>query len=260
MVFLMIKVTVWNEFWHETCDEAAMKMYPGGIHERIAEILKSDDVIVRTAWLEKDEWQGLPEELLDDTDVLIWWGHCRHQDVRDDTVDRVVKHVLDGMGFIPIHSAHICKPFRRLMGTTCSLQWRDSNERARVWCVNPGHPIAKGIPLSFELDAEEMYGEFFDVPQPDEQIFVTWFQGGEVFRGGATWRRGEGKIFYFHPGHETCPSYYNPNVMQILRNAVRWAAKLPKKTDLNSGNYAEPKEKINSPSNEEVFEKYGPRK
>jgi len=254
----MIRVTIWNEFYHEKEDGITIKMYPEGIHEVLKKQLQEDDFEIRTAWLDKDEFNGLSDEVLDNTDVSMWWGHCRHEYVDDATADRVIEHVLKGMGFIAMHSAHRSKPFRRLMGTSCKLQWRCDNERARIWCTKPSHPIAKGIPLSFELEAEEMYGEFFDIPQPDEQLFITWFEGGEVFRGGCTWTRGEGRIFYFHPGHEVCPSFYNPYVIQILKNAIRWVKK-PEKHELNLGSYKDADEKIQVMSDEECVAKYGPK-
>lgn len=254
----MIRVTIWNEYWHELNEPVVGKMYPHGIHKALADGLADDDFEITTTWLEKDEWQGLSQELLDNTDVLLWWGHCRHSDVNQDTVERVVAHVLDGMGFIPMHSAHASRPFGRLMGTHCTLQWRDINEHARVWCVNPAHPIAKGIPMSFELSNEEMYGEFFNVPQPDDLVFISWYEGGEVFRGGCTWTRGEGKIFYFHPGHETCPSFYNPTVLQVLKNGIRWAAKTHEH-ELKGGWRVEPLEPISGVPNEEVVKNFAPK-
>ena len=130
----------------------------------------------------------------------------------------------EGMGLIVLHSGHFSKPFKRLMGTDCSLRWREANDKERIWVVNPGHPIAQGLPDYFELPAEEMYGEYFGVPQPDDLVFVSWFTGGEVFRSGACWHRGMGKIFYFRPGHETYPSYHNPLVHRVLANSIRWAA------------------------------------
>ncbi len=254
----MIRVTIWNEYYHELTDGMTIKMYPGGIHEFLKEQLRDEEFEIKTAWLEKDEFNGLSDEVLDNTDVLMWWGHCRHAFVDNDTAERVFRHVIGGMGFIAMHSAHLSKPFRRLMGTSCKLQWRCDNERARVWCTKPAHPIAQGIPMSFELEAEEMYGEYFDIPTPDELLFVTWFQGGEIFRGGCTWTRGQGRIFYFHPGHELCPSFHNPYVIRILKNAIRWV----NKTDthfLNSGEYKEPDEKFDVLTDEECIEKFAPK-
>ncbi len=218
-----IRVTIWNEFMHEMKEPRILDMYPGGIHEHLARALADDAFVIRTAHLRQDDEHGLSEAVLDDTDVLLWWGHIAHGEVSDAVADRVVRRVQEGMGFIPMHSAHMCKPFTRLMGTPCSLQWREANERARVWTVAPTHPIAQGVPLEFTLDHEEMYGEVFQIPRPDDTIFITWFQGGNIFRGGVTFTRGMGKIFYFHPGHETLPSFHNPHVLRVLKNAITWA-------------------------------------
>lgn len=218
----MIRVTVWNEFYHETVDEGIRAVYPQGIHACIADFLrKNEDMAVRTATLSEPE-NGLPDAVLDDTDVLIWWSHVCMDQVSDEVANRVKNHVLRGMGFIPLHSSHLCKPFLSLMGTSCTLKWREG-DKERVWCCNPGHPIAKGIPESFVLDPEEMYGERFDIPAPDDVVFLSWFRGGEVLRSGCTFTRGYGKIFYFRPGHEAHPTYYNEHVQKIITNAVRWA-------------------------------------
>ncbi len=216
----MIRVTVWNEFLHEQTEEEIRKVYPNGIHECIKEFLQDDEITVRTATLDMPDC-GIPEEVLAQTDVLLWWGHARHQDVPDEVVDRVQKHVLQGMGLLVLHSGHHSKIFRRLMGTTCNLKWRDA-DRERIWTVHPAHPIAKGIPEHFELPQEEMYGEQFDIPTPDDTVFLGWFAGGEVFRSGCTFTRGNGRIFYFQPGHESNPTYKNPVIQKVIRNAVHW--------------------------------------
>ncbi len=216
----MIRVTVWNEFRHEREHEAIRAVYPDGIHNCIKEFLQCDDITVRTATLDMPE-HGLTQEVLDDTDVLIWWGHMAHHLVSDEIVARVQKRIWEGMGLIVLHSGHHSKIFRTMMGTSCNLKWRD-DDRERVWVVKPSHPIAQGIPEHFELDNEEMYGEPFDIPYPDEVVFMGWFAGGEVFRSGVTYTRGNGRIFYFQPGHESNPVYKNPVVQQVIRNAVRW--------------------------------------
>lgn len=227
----MTKVTVWNEFLHEKESDAVAAVYPDGIHTCIKEFLESDMVTVRTAYLEMPEC-GLTEEVLADTDVLIWWGHMAHDRVPDEIVKRVQEAVLRGMGLIVLHSGHKSKIFMQLMGTPCDLLWRD-NDRERVWCVNPAHPIAKGIPEYFELEHEEMYGEHFTIPTPDDVIFVGWFAGGEAFRSGCTFTRGMGRIFYFQPGHEEYPTYKNPYVQQIIKNAVDWAKPTAKLSELS---------------------------
>ncbi len=218
-----IRVTVWGENVHERKNPVVEKIYPHGMHEAIAEGLReSPSLEVRTATLDQPE-HGLSPEVLDSTDVLTWWGHIAHGQVDDKIVDRVQARVLRGMGLIVLHSGHYAKIFRRLLGTTCSLTWREAGEKERLWVCHPGHPIAQGIDRYFEIPHEEMYGEPFAIAHPDEIIFLSWFAGGEVFRSGCTWKRGNGKIFYFRPGHETYPTYYQKEVRRVISNAVRWA-------------------------------------
>ncbi|HEU5434452.1 MAG TPA: ThuA domain-containing protein [Thermomicrobiales bacterium] len=219
-----IRVTVWNEYRHEREDERFRAVYPHGIHNTIADGLRdSGEFEVRTATLDEPE-HGLSEDVLDATDVLVWWGHKAHKEVSDEIVDRLQARVLAGMGLIVLHSGHHSKIFRRLMGTTCDLKWREANDRERLWVVAPGHPIVAGIGDYIQLEQEEMYGEHFDIPAPDALIFVSWFTGGEVFRSGCCFERGAGKIFYFRPGHESHPTYFDPNVRRVIANAAEWAA------------------------------------
>ena len=219
------RVTIWNEFRHEKSHESVRSVYPDGIHTVIAQALKDKGLAtVRTATLDEPE-HGLTEEVLGSTDVLFWWGHMAHHHVQDEIVERVKQQVLKGMGLVVLHSAHFSKIFRALMGTTCNLKWREIGEKERVWLVSPGHAIANGLPEYFELPHEEMYGEHFDIPQPDEQVFVSWFSGGDVFRSGCCFYRGAGKIFYFRPGHETYPTFKDPIIQQVLYNAALWAAR-----------------------------------
>jgi trehalose utilization protein len=178
---------------------------------------------VRTATLDEPE-HGLGAAVLEATDVLLWWGHQAHAEVRDEVVGRVHARVLEGMGLIALHSAHFSKAFIRLMGTTCSLDWRSDHDRELIWTVAAGHPIAAGIPHPVVLDREEMYGEHFDVPQPDELVFISSFTGGEVFRSGCCYRRGRGRVFYFRPGDQDFPTYHNPHIQRVIANAVRWLA------------------------------------
>lgn len=218
----MIKLTVWNE---DNCaqSENVAKAYPDGINAYLAEMFSEEnDFEVTKASLEDPDC-GLPEEVLENTDVLVWWGHCKHEQVPDELVQKIHDRVLRGMGLIVLHSAHYSKIFRSLMGTTCSLKWREG-DRERLWNIAPNHPITQGVGDSIMLDAEEMYGERFDIPQPDETVFLGWFSGGEVFRSGCCWNRGLGKVFYFQPGHETNPTYKNKDIQTVLKNAVRWAA------------------------------------
>ena len=221
-----IRVTVWNEYRHEKSDAAVAKVYPDGIHGQIAATLASQgDIETRCATLDEPE-HGLTEDVLAATDVLIWWGHIAHHEVADETIDRVQQRILNGMGLIVCHSGHFSKIFKRMMGTNCSLKWREAGERERVWVVDPGHPIAQGLSEYFEIPHVEMYGELFDIPQPDELVFISWFQGGEVFRSGCAYHRGKGKVFYFQPGHESFPIYYQPEIQTVMTNAVHWAAPL----------------------------------
>src|SRR3954454_2398498 len=218
-----VRVLIWNENVHERENPVVAKIYPKGIHGCIADGLKTGkELDVRTATLEQPE-HGLTEKILDETDVLMWWGHAAHGKVEDAIVDRVVRRIWEGMGLVALHSAHYSKVFKRLMGTSCSLTWREAGEKERLWVCNPAHPIASGIDRYFEIENTEMYGEPFAIPTPDEVVFISWFEGGEVFRSGCTWKRGNGKIFYFRPGHEAYPIYYHPTVRLVLRNAVRWA-------------------------------------
>jgi len=218
-----IRVTVWNEFIHERQNKVVQAIYPEGIHATIAKALSAaGDVLVRTATQDQPE-HGLTDEVLEQTDVLIWWGHKGHEGVEDAVVEKVHRKVLAGMGLIALHSAHFSKIFRRLMGTNCSLKWRVADEKERLWNLEPSHPIAAGIGDYFELPHEEMYGERFDIPTPETLVFMGWFEGGEVFRSGCCWHRGHGRIFYFQPGHETYPIYHDANVQRIILNAVRWA-------------------------------------
>ena len=218
-----LRVTVWNEYRHELRDKRVAEHYPEGIHAVIATTLKNAGFDAHTATLDEPE-HGLTTEVLAATDVLIWWGHQAHGEVSDEIVDRVHKRVLDGMGLIVLHSGHFSKIFRKLMGTSCDLKWREANDHERIWVVAPGHPITEGLGDYFEIDHEEMYGEHFDIPQPETLVFVSWFSGGEVFRSGCCYSRGRGKIFYFRPGHETLPTYHHPQVQRVIVNAVRWAA------------------------------------
>lgn len=219
----MIKVLVWNEYIHEREHENVAKIYPKGIHNAIADFLACDDITVRTATLDEGNC-GITKEILDDTDVIIWWGHAAHKRVPDAVAELVKEAVFSGMGAIFLHSAHFSKPFRSLIGTPCSLCWRESDDKEIVWVVEPSHPITQGIDRYFTLPAEETYGEPFAIPTPDKLLFIGNFSSGEVFRSGCLFERGNGKIFYFQPGHETYPIYYDKNIQTVIRNAVRYIA------------------------------------
>ncbi len=219
-----MNVLIYNEFVHEKDpDQKAAKVYPNGIHTAIADFLNREpDINASTVTLDNVS-EGITKEVLAQTDVLLWWGHMRHDDVPDEVAALVQEAVLNGMGAVFLHSAHKSKPFMRLMGTDCSLIWRESDDMERIWVSAPYHPVAAGLDRFFELPAEETYGEPFGIPTPDETVFIGWFTGGEVFRAGCAWQRGWGKVFYFQPGHESYPTYFDPNVQKVIRNTVRWA-------------------------------------
>lgn len=237
-----INVTIWNEYHHEKHEERIKNVYPDGIHGAIKNKLEAFGIYnVRTATLEESEC-GLTDEVLDNTDVLIWWGHCRHADVPDEIALKIKNRVLDGMGFIALHSAHASKPFKLLLGTNCRLKWRENDEKERVWVIEPSHPIAEGLPEYIEFPEEETYGERFDVPTPDKLIFISWFAGGDVFRSGCCYNRGLGKIFYFRPGHEEYPTFHRDDVTLIIKNAIEWSA--PRNITKPTLGYWEPLEKV----------------
>jgi trehalose utilization protein len=221
-----IRALVWNEFIHEREDARVRLQYPDGLHQVIAASLRAvlgEQVRVATATLDEPE-HGLSEPVLAATDVLLWWGHMAHQRVSDTVAARVQARVLEGMGLVVLHSGHLSKPFTRLMVTSCALRWREAGDRELVWTVNPGHPIAAGVPHPMVIPQQEMYGEYFDIPQPDDLVFISSFSGGEVFRSGCCFTRGQGRIFYFSPGHETYPVYHQAPVQRVLANAVLWTA------------------------------------
>lgn len=219
---MTIQVTVWNENVHEEEEPEIAELYPDGIHGAIAEGLAADGYDVRTAKLDEPE-HGLTEAVLAETDVLVWWSHCANDEVEDEVADRVVNRVHEGMGFVPVHSGKNSKPFKRLMGTTCNIKYRHGGETERIWVADPGHRIADGLDEYFEVPETEMYGEPYDVPEPDSTVFISWFEGGEVFRSGVCYRRGRGRIFAFRPGHEEYPIFYQDEIRHVLANAVAWA-------------------------------------
>ena len=226
----MIRVTVWNEFIHEQDNPEVKKIYPNGMHAVIKEFLECDDIEVTTATLQ-DEECGLTEEVVNNTDVMLWWGHCAHERVPDHIAKRVQEAVLKGMGLIVLHSGHHSKPFKFLMGTSCNLNWRVVDFE-RIWVLDKSHPITQGLDDYIELEEEEMYGEPFGIPEPERLLMIGWYRGGEVFRAGCTFKRGNGNIFYFQPGHEDYPTYYNKTIQKVIKNAVRWAAPIYRADDL----------------------------
>ena len=238
-----IKVTVWNEYMDDQKRPDIASVYPDGMHNAIAAFLNRDSCISAGVSIITDPEQGLSEKILDDTDVLIWWGHIHHHEVQDVYVSRVVERVQRGMGAIFLHSAHMSKPFRNLLGTSGRLSWREADEKCRVWTASMGHPITEGIPEQFLIEKEEMYSEPFGIPEPDDTVFISWYEGGNVFRSGVTFHRDYGKIFYFQPGHETYPNYHNPLVQKVITNAVKWVKPAVKMKALECPR-VEPLEKI----------------
>ena len=227
----MIRVLIYNEFVHEQCEEEVKKIYPLGIQGALKEALQDSDISVSTVTL--DTVNTITKEVLDNTDVMLWWGHMCHEKVPDEVAVLVQEAVQKGMGIVFLHSAHMSKPFRLLMGTPCTLGWRDDADRELVWVCNPAHPIAQGIGRFLVVDNEETYSEPFAIPEPDELVFIGSYEGGEVFRAGCCYQRGNGKIFYFQPGHETYPVYYNPDVIRVIRNAICWAKPLVRSEKLD---------------------------
>jgi trehalose utilization protein len=219
-----MRITIWNEFVHEQSNPKVAEIYPEGIHGALAQLLSKglDQAQVRTATLQDPE-HGLTAEVLANTDVLFWWAHLAHHKVSDEVVARVHQRVMQGMGLVVLHSAHLSKIFCKLMGTTCNLRWREADDRELVWTVSPGHPIAAGVAQPIVLTSHEMYGEFFDIPAPDELVFISSYSGGEVFRSGCCFFRGKGRVFYFSPGHETYPVFADSNIARVLCNAAGWA-------------------------------------
>lgn len=235
-------ITIWNEYRHERSDAEVRDVYPNGIHRALADHLGGiEGFEVRTATLDEPE-NGLPQSVVDSTDVMLWWGHMAHGEVSDEVATRVQEAVHRGMGLVALHSAHFSKPLKRLLGTSCGLSWREDEKHERLWVVDPTHPIAAGIDRYFEIPQTEMYGEFFDVPTPDELVFISWFAGGEVFRSGMIWKRGRGRIFYFRPGHETFPIYHQKEVLRVIVNACRYLA--PRETATVTGIGSAPQAKV----------------
>ena len=247
-----LRITIFNEFLHERENDVVGSIYPDGIHMTLKRTLEARlDAVVTTATLDEPH-NGLPQAVIDDTDVLLWWGHKAHDAVLDETAARVTTAVLGGMGLVVLHSGHLSKPFVRLMGTHGSLSWREADEKERLWNLQPGHPIMQGTGRYFELPEEEMYGERFDVPDPDELLMISWFQGGEVFRSLMTWRRGHGRVVYFRPGHETYPTYHDDNVQRIIANSARYAAPQVRRDDAASPNTTE-LEPVPNPTKEHIL-------
>jgi len=225
----MAKVALcWGEAEQDRTDARVKAVYPNGIHAALAEVLAgSPDFETKTATL-RDADQGLDDETLAGVDVIVWWGHIKHDDLTDENAERVARLVTDkGVGFVPVHSAHFSKPFKRLMGTSCGLgAWREEGEPEHIQVAAPDHPIAAGLPGQFTIPQTEMYSEKFDVPEPDTVILRSVWDRGETFRSCCAWTRGKGRIVYVRPGHETYAIFRDENFTTLLVNAAKWAAQL----------------------------------
>ncbi len=219
-----MRVTLFTEYNDSMVDDEARVSYPEGMNAALEAFLKTENEVTTIVHSKDDDGSALTEEILKNTDVLVWWGHWYHGGVSDRVVDMVVDFVNRGMGFIALHSAHESKPFRRLVGTSGALSWREMGENERLWVIEHAHPITKGIDKYIDIPHEEMYGEPFSIPAPDELLFISWFRGGEVMRSGCVFNRGYGKIFFFRPGHETLPTYLIPEIQRVVLNAVKYVA------------------------------------
>ena len=100
--------------------------------------------------------------------------------------------------------------------------YRNDGKPSFVRVLKPAHPIAEGLPATFEIPREEMYDEPFHVPEPDEVILEERWATGEWFRSGMLWKLGAGHVFYFRPGHETYPTYTQAEPLRVVANAVAW--------------------------------------
>jgi trehalose utilization protein len=219
-----IRVTVWSEGIDPNLEPKAVALYPNDINTYIASFLEgSHEFEVKVRSLSQPE-NGLSQEIIDNTDVLIWWSHLYDDEVDDNVVERVVNAVLNGMGFLILHASMGSKPAKRLLGESSNVgKYREIGEKERVWVVNRSHPVVEGMEKEyFEILKSEMYGEPYGMPTPDDTIFISWFEGGEVLRSGVSWHKGSGRIFFFAPGHEEFPVYYNKEVQKVITNIVRW--------------------------------------
>jgi trehalose utilization protein len=243
-----LRVLVWDENPHH----ASKELYPNGIRGGVLDGLVESDTLslldAKSAHLDEPE-QGVTDEILANTDVLVWWGHARHGEVKDELAERVAKRVQEGgMGFVALHSAHYSKTFKKVINGKGDLKggWRESTDTEELTVCAPWHPIAEGVE-DFILDNEEMYGGPFDVPPHEVLVLQSYFPlGGEVFPAGICWTvgtgidpaftsgpgkgvgqgHGVGRVFYFRPGHETYPTYLDHRIRRVIYNAVKWAGKL----------------------------------
>lgn len=218
-----MKVTIFTEFNASMESEEAKVSYPEGMNACLYDFISKEHDVKMIVHSKDDDGSELTEEILKNTDVLIWWGHWYHGLVSDDVINMVADYVNRGMGFIALHSAHESKIFQKLVGTSGALSWREMGENERLWIIERNHPIVAGIEdTHIDIEHEEMYGEPFSIPAPDELVLISWFKGGEVMRSGCVFNRGYGKIFFFRPGHETLPTYKHAQVQRIVLNAIEY--------------------------------------
>jgi len=216
-----VKALVWSEFTEPK------DVYPKGIHGDIAEYLNASGNVEAKVVQLSDPDQGVSQAMLDWADVLLWWGHQKHRDVTDETVQRIVKSVKEGgMGYFAMHSAHYSRGLIAILGTPCGLGSVGDGGAESISVVMPDHPIAKGV-SDFVVPRTEYFGEPFGVPEPEAVVFKSTFEKGDNiwFRSGCCWTVGKGRVFYFRPGHETYPIMRQPEVQKVIYNATLWSAK-----------------------------------
>lgn len=225
-----MNITIFNEYHPNEHTGKAEKNYPGGIHIALKSIFESQEYDVVTATQEQ-ACNGLTDEILDNTDVLLWWSKNWDNELLNSVADKVVSRIREGMGAVFLHSAKNSKPFLRLTGTTSAtapVSWKEPGESERLFVVSPAHPIAEGIPSGYVIPNEEPYCEYFDIPKPDDIVFLGGFGNGMCIRAGVTFTRGAGKIFFFQPGHDSFPVYNDKVIRRIILNAVNWAKPVAK--------------------------------
>lgn len=217
------KVLVWSE------GTAPKNVYPNDINAAIAEGLKPLKGWEVQAVSINDPDQGLPDDLLNSASALIWWGHQRHGDVKDELVAKIKTRVTEeGMGFIATHSAHYSKALKAILGTPCGWSYyTDDGAKLDMVVKAPTHPICKGV-KDFTIPHTERYGDPFQCPTPETVLFDGIYtmkdDKTEHCLQGFTWTIGKGRVMYFQPGHEGYPIYFMPEVQQIFRNGVQWVA------------------------------------
>ncbi len=214
-----IRVRVW-------CEGTARKAtYPDDVDGALGQYLgRMEDLRIARARLD-DPNAGLSDAELDATDVVVWWGHLRHDDLPADRSRAIVDRVKAAkIGFVALHASCGSRPFRGLMGTTCEPGgWRDDGRPERIEFKAPDHPIARGVE-PFTIPQSAMFAEPFEVPAPESVVFVSNWGPGETFRSGLTWTVGKGRVAYLRPGHDALPVFFHPSVRKVIANAARWAA------------------------------------